>query len=126
MTSKDLKTAMCVMRIMPALFVITMCLHTLLLLIGHGTVWTEVFLGLLVAIELYAASIKLGYCRLHRAGILYGYTVFFCCGFQRAIGFGILRSPLHIILTITGLILTAQYAHHFIVGLLRHNKIKQS
>lgn len=123
MTPRDLKTALCVMRIMPALFVVTMCTHCILLYFGHGTVWTEVFLGFLVAVELWAASIKLGYCRLHRAGIIYGYAVFFCCGFQRAIGFGMFRKPLHVIMVTIGLVLVALYTRHFIKGLKNYRKV---
>lgn len=109
MTENDFRKAVRCMRVVPPLFALTMCVHVVLLWCGINLVWSEVLLGLIVFVLLYRVSKCLGYCRLHRIGLMYGYAVFFCCGFQRAVGFGELRHPLHIIFTIVGIAICLGY-----------------
>ena len=41
----------------------------------------------------------------HRAFVTYGVLISFCIDFQRTIGFGVLRQPLHLAMVILGLFL---------------------
>ena len=107
--AKDFDRLIKIMRVMPVLFTLTMCSHCGLLLAGHGRVWNEVLLGLLVFVALFAVSHQFGYCTLHKLGLIYGYAVYFCCFFERGVGFGPLRRPLQWIMFIIGLVLTVGF-----------------
>lgn len=113
MTKKDFKKLILVMRDMVPVFTAIMCAHCGLLVCGYNFKWVEVVLGLLVFHVLYVSSNKIGLCRLHRAGLLYGYAVYFCCNFERVIGFGALRHPAQCFMFILGLILCTLFAIRF-------------
>ena len=109
-----------VMRVLPPLMCLTMCLHCGLLLCGLECVWCEVMLGLLVFFVLYVASVEVGFCKLHRAGLLYAYVVYLCCNFERGVGFGAMRHPAQWVMFLIGLALCV----NFIVQRIRKEKCK--
>lgn len=108
-TKKDIKKIAMVMRDMTPVFTMLMCLHCGMLLLGINWRWSEVILGLLVFHVLWYSSKRIGLCTLHRAGLLYGYAVFFCCNFERVIGFGALRHPAQWVMFTLGLVITALF-----------------
>lgn len=75
-------------RVVPALFVLVMFAHVVMLEFGISTIIPEVVLGLIVFVLLMLISKKFHYCLLHRCCIIYGYAVFLCCHYERGVGFG--------------------------------------
>lgn len=109
-TRTEIRKIAKVMRDMTPVFALLMCAHCGLLLCGVYSGWSEVILGLLVFHVLWFSSKKIGLCHLHRLGLLYGYAVFFCCNFERAVGFGSLRRPAQWVMFCLGLVLCIAFA----------------
>lgn len=122
MTKKDFKKIILVVRDMVPVFTLIMCAHCGLLLCNINLKWVEVVLGLLVFYVLYVTSSKIGLCRLHRAGLLYGYAVYFCCNFERVIGFGALRHPAQWVMFVIGLVITGLFIKRGIEIKRKHKK----
>lgn len=110
-----------VMRDMVPVFALVMCLHCGLLLCGIDNAVCEVVLGLLVFHVLWYSSKRIGLCSLHRLGLLYGYSVFFCCSFQRAVGFGPLLMPMRWLMFVLGIAVTAMFAKRIVEIKRKHN-----
>ena len=111
------------MRDMTPVFTLLMCAHCGMLLCGINWRWSEVILGLLVFHVLWYTSRRFGLCVLHRAGLLYGYAVFFCCNFERVIGFGALRHPAQWVMFTIGLVLTGLFVKRAIEIKRKHKEI---
>lgn len=118
---KELRKIARVMRDMVPVFALVMCLHCGLLLCGVDNAWCEVVLGLLVFHVLWYSSKRIGLCSLHRLGLLYGYSVFFCCSFQRAVGFGPMLVPMRWLMFCLGIAVTAMFVKRFFEIKRKHN-----
>lgn len=118
---KELRKIARVMRDMTPVFALVMCLHCGLLLCGINCVVCEVLLGLLVFHVLWYSSKRIGLCSLHRQGLLYGYSVFFCCSFERAIGFGVMLTPMRWLMFVLGIAITYKFVGRAVEIKRKHN-----
>ena len=102
------------MRIIPFLCTLIMCAHCIMLINSIELASAEILIGLVVFYILMKMSSVLGYCITHRVGLIYGYAVYFCCNYERLIGFGCIRTTMQIIMACIGVcILCAFVINHF-------------
>lgn len=118
---KELRKIARVMRDITPVFALVMCIHCGLLLCGINCVVCEVLLGLLVFYVLWYTSRHIGLCNLHRLGLLYGYAVFFCCSYERMIGFGFMLKPMRWTMFLIGLALLCKFVSRAVEIKHKHN-----
>ena len=91
--------------IIPPIGAFVMFVHCVLLSVGIKAKLTEWIYDCSVFgfVAWMIISFAYGFCWVHRAFITYGVMISFCIDFQRTIGFGIMRQPLHLAMVILGL-----------------------
>lgn len=93
--------------IIPPIGAFVMFVHCVLLSVGIKAKLTEWIYDCSVFgfVAWMIVSFAYGFCWVHRAFVTYGVLISFCIDFQRTIGFGVLRQPLHLAMVILGLFL---------------------
>ena len=101
------KSSRVVIGIIPPIGSMVMLLHCFILTLGINIKLTEWIFdcSLFGFVAWIAVSLAYGFCWVHRAFITYGVMISFCIDFQRTVGFGILRQPLHVIMVALGVFL---------------------
>lgn len=101
------KSSRVVIGIIPPIGSLVMLLHCSLLSLGIKVKLTEWIFdcSLFGFVAWIVVSLAYGFCWVHRAFITYGVMISFCIDFQRTIGFGILREPLHLAMVALGVLL---------------------
>lgn len=96
-----------VIGVIPPIGSMVMLVHCLLLSFGIKAKMTEWIFdcSLFGFVAWIIVSLAYGFCWVHRAFITYGVLISFCIDFQRTIGFGAMRQPLHIAMVSLGSIL---------------------
>lgn len=101
------KSSRVIIGIIPPIGAFVMLLHCAILSMGINIKLTEWIFdcSLFGFVAWIAVSLAYGFCWVHRAFITYGVMISFCIDFQRTIGFGFLREPLHLTMVALGIIL---------------------
>lgn len=101
------KSSRVIIGIIPPIGALVMLVHCALLSIGLNIKMTEWIFdcSLFGFVAWIAVSLAYGFCWVHRAFITYGTMISFCIDFQRTVGFGFLREPMHIIMVALGVVL---------------------
>lgn len=107
-------------RIIPFLCTLIMCAHCIMLLNVIELASAEILVGLVVFYILMKMSSALGFCITHRVGLVYGYAVYFCCNYERLIGFGSMRATMQIIMACAGVCILCA----FVVNHIRNKKCR--
>lgn len=102
--SRIWKMSRLVIGLIPPIGSLVMLIHCLLLSVGVKVKLTEWIFdcSLFGFVAWIIVSLAYGFCWVHRAFITYGVLISFCIDFQRTIGFGIMRQPLHIAMVVLG------------------------
>lgn len=96
-----------VMEFLPPVCTAVMVAHDVALCFGYRWPWTEAIVIMAAVVLMLLFSFALGFCRLHRAFILYNWLMLFCIHFERVVGFRSLLHPMHYLMAATGLTLLA-------------------
>lgn len=101
------KSSRLVIGIIPPVGAMVMLLHCALLSVGIKAKLTEWIFdcSLFGFVAWIAVSLAYGFCWVHRAFITYGVMISFCIDFQRTVGFGYMRQPLHLAMVALGVFL---------------------
>lgn len=98
-----------IVGIIPPIGAMVMLVHCTLLVFGFRCSLTEwIFDCSLFGFAAWIiVSLAYGFCWVHRAFITYGVMISFCIDFQRTVGFGSLREPMHLLMVALGVMLFA-------------------
>lgn len=101
------KSSRVLIGVIPPTGAFVMLIHCALLSLGIKARLTEWIFdcSLFGFVAWIAVSLAYGFCWVHRAFITYGVMISFCIDFQRTIGFGFLREPLHLAMVALGIAL---------------------
>lgn len=101
------KSSRVVIGIIPPIGAFVMLVHCAILSMGINIKLTEWIFdcSLFGFVAWIVVSLAYGFCWVHRAFITYGVMISFCIDFQRTIGFGFMRQPLHLMMVALGIIL---------------------
>lgn len=101
------KSSRVVIGVIPPTGALVMLVHCALLSLGFRARLTEWIFdcSLFGFVAWIVVSLAYGFCWVHRAFITYGVMVSFCIDFQRTLGFGFMRHPLHLAMVALGVFL---------------------
>ncbi len=102
---KKIKASLYLCKYLPVVCAFAMLVHCVLLSLDVSGIWAENFVMLCFACMLFANDMAYGFCWVHRALGCYAVAVYWCCVFERHIGFGWFLPYAHVIAIVAGFVL---------------------